>query len=75
MTNDLLFGMKKKMAVEEAKLMAAPKTSINLDLIKAANVLNQKSYERYKIFQQRGLHDLQLGTHYDTASEEYNVCV
>ena len=40
-----------------------------------ATVLNQKSYERYKTFQIRGLRDLVLGIVYDSASDSNLVCI
>ena len=75
MKNEHLFGMSQHMSVELFKLHTAPRTSPNLDLIKAATVLNLRTYERYKTFQIRGLQDLDLGTVYDSVSCKTLVCV
>jgi len=74
-TNERLFGMDQHLKVEMAKLRIAPQTGAALNLIKAAAVLNKISYERYKMFQIRGMRDLSLETIYDSASESTVPCV
>jgi hypothetical protein len=49
-TNQLLFGMCKKMRVQLGNLKNEPQTVLTRDLIKAASCLGLPLYERYKRF-------------------------
>ena len=75
MTNEHLFGMDQHLKVEMAKLRLEPQTGANLNLIKAATVLNKITYERYKMFQIRGMRALSLESIYDSASKSNVPCV